>query len=124
MKTSPGLLFSIFLLVFMAAALLGGQLWAMTGSVPLGVAAGLAVGALLSVGARALVRRLAPGRRQFFGEYRGPLEAGDYADAGQVVSEGGSKGKIRMGVQDRPDRVASSVRSLLGDVSAQNRKRG
>lgn len=123
MKTSPGLLFSVVLLVLMAAALLGGQLWALTGSVPVGLAAAAAAAALLGAGARTLLRRFAPGGRQFFGEYRGSLEAEDFAEVGQIVSEAGPKGKIRLGVQERPDRVASSVRSILGDVSSGKGKR-
>ena len=77
MKIAPGLLFSILLLVLLTAILVGGQVWALTGSTTLGIAAGVATGGLLGMGVRPLARRLAPGGRRFFGEYRGTLEEGD-----------------------------------------------
>jgi hypothetical protein len=113
MKTAPRLLFPILLLVLLVALLVGSQVWALTGSTPLGIAAFVATGGLLGVGVRPLVRRLAPVGRRFFGEYRGPLEEADFIDVVQVVSDAGSRGKIRHGVQQRPERVAGSVRAML-----------
>lgn len=113
MKTSPGLLFPILLLVLLVALLVGGQVWALTGSTPLGMAAFVAAGGLLGAGVRPLVRRLRPVGRRFFGEYRGPLEEGDFVDVAQVVSDAGSRGKIRHGVQQRPERVAGSIRAIM-----------
>ena len=114
MKIAPGLLFSILLLVLLTAILVGGQAWALTGSTTLGIAAGVATGGLLGMGVRPLARRLTPGGRRFFGEYRGTLEEGDFVDVAQVVSDAGSRGKIGHGVQQRPERVAGSVRAILG----------
>ena len=113
MKTAPGLLFPILLLVLLVALLVGGQVWALPGSTPLGIAAFVATGGLLGAGVRPLVRRLGPVGRRFFGEYRGPLEETDFIDVVQVVSDAGSRGKIRHGVQQRPERVAESVRAML-----------
>ena len=121
MKNAPGLLFPILLLVLLAAILAGGQVWALSGSTPLGIAAAVATCGLLGVGVRPLVRRLTPGGRRFFGEYRGSLEEGDFVDVAQVVSDGGPRGKIRQGVQHRPDRVAGSVRSILAGGSRPKR---
>ena len=114
MKIAPGLLFSILLLVLLTAILVGGQVWALTGSTTLGIAGGVATGGLLGMGVRPLARRLTPGGRRFFGEYRGTLEEGDFVDVAQVVSDAGSRGKIGHGVQQRPERVAGSVRAILG----------
>ena len=114
MKIAPGLLFSILLLVLLTAILVGGQVWALTGSTTLGIAAGVATGGLLGMGARPLARRLAPGGRRFCGEHRGTLEEGDFVDVAQVVSDAGSRGKIGHGLQQRPERVAGSVRAILG----------
>lgn len=113
MKTPPGLLFLVALLVLLAAALVGGQVWAITGSTPLGAAAGLAVGAVLGVLARPVLRRLTPGRRQFLGEYRGTVDDGEFAAVADVLVDGTTRGKIKHGVDERPERVAESVRSLL-----------
>ena len=114
MKIAPGLLFSILLLVLLTAILVGGQVWALTGSTTLGIAGGVATGGLLGMGVRPLARRLTPGGRRFFGEYRGTLEEGDFVDVAQVVSDAGSRGKIGHDVQQRPERVAGSVRAILG----------
>jgi hypothetical protein len=122
MKTSPGLLFLSSLLVLMVATLVGGQVWALTGLVPLGLGTGLIAAGLLGAGVRLLLRRLTPGRRRFFGEYQGAVEEGDFSDVAQVVSEAGPRGKIRHGVEERPDRVAGSVRSLLVDGVERKRK--
>ena len=101
MKIAPGLLFSILLLVLLTAILVGGQVWALTGSTTLGIAAGVATGGLLGMGVRPLARR-------------GTLEEGDFVDVAQVVSDAGSRGKIGHDVQQRPERVAGSVRAILG----------
>ncbi len=122
MKTSPGLLFLATLLVVFAAVLAGGQVWALTGMVPLGIATGLVSGGLLGVGARTLLKHMAPGRRQFLGEFQGDLKESDFGDVAQVVSDAGPRGKIRHGVQERADRVAGSVRSLL--IEGQQKKKG
>jgi len=114
MKITPGLLFSILLLVLLTVILVGGQVWALTGSTTLGIAAGVVTGGLLGMGVRPLARRLAPGGRRFFGEYRGTLEEGDFVDVAQVVSDAGSRGKIRDGIQQPPERVAGSIRAILG----------
>ncbi|MDA0335787.1 MAG: hypothetical protein O2782_11520 [bacterium] len=121
MKTSPGLLFLTTLLVMFAAVLVGGQVWAFTGIVPLGIGMGLGSGGLLGVGARSLLKHLAPGRRQFLGEYQGDLTESDFGDVAQVVAETGPRGKIRHNVQERADRVAGSVRSLL--IEGQKKKK-
>jgi|TARA_B100001964_G_scaffold218291_1_gene259159 hypothetical protein len=121
MKTPPGLLFLGALLVLLTAALAGGQVWALTGSTPLGITVTVCTGALLGLGSRPLVRRLTPGRRQFFGEYHGALEEGDFVDVAEVVSDTGSRGKVRHGAEHRPDRVAGSVRSLLDDKKGAGR---
>jgi hypothetical protein len=113
MKIAPGLLLAIALLVLLAAILVGGQVWVLTGSTPLGIGAIVFVGGFLAIGALPLARRLTPTGNQFLGEYHGPLKEGDFADVAQVVSEAGAKGKIRQGVDERPERVAESVRSLL-----------
>ncbi|SVD55496.1 uncharacterized protein METZ01_LOCUS408350, partial [marine metagenome] len=47
MKIAPGLLFSILLLVLLTVILVGGQVWALTGSTTLGIAAGVVTGGLL-----------------------------------------------------------------------------
>lgn len=121
MKTSLGLLALSSLFVLSAATLVGGQVWALTGLVPAGIATAVVTGGLLGAGVRPLLKRLAPGR-QFFGEYQGELKEGDFGDVVQVVSEAGPRGKIRYGAQERPDRVAGSVRSLLSDGSGRKRK--
>ncbi|MBQ38700.1 MAG: hypothetical protein CME04_20115 [Gemmatimonadaceae bacterium] len=87
----------------------------------MGITVTVCTGALLGLGSRPLVRRLTPGRRQFFGEYHGALEEGDFVDVAEVVSDTGSRGKVRHGAEHRPDRVAGSVRSLLDDKKGAGR---
>ena len=68
MKTGAGgLEFLLAAGVVLCAALAGGQLWAMTGSVDAGLLAGIAIGAVLSVGARFLYTQISrAGRQQMF----------------------------------------------------------
>lgn len=121
MKTPPGLLFSVILLVVLAAALAGGQVWVITGSTPLGVICAIGTGAGLGLAARPVLRRYSPTRSQFFGEVRGTLEDGEYDDIGNVLTEAGPRGKVRHGANERPERVAESIRTLL-TTGAQKKK--
>jgi hypothetical protein len=59
----------------------GGQVWALTGLVPAGIATAVVTGGLLGAGVRPMLKRLAPGRR-FFGEYQGELKEGDFGEVG------------------------------------------
>ncbi|HCL31909.1 MAG TPA: hypothetical protein DIC52_26225 [Candidatus Latescibacteria bacterium] len=68
MKIPAGLLFLIVLLVLLAA-LVGGQIWAMTGSIAWDCVAAVASAGLLGLCVRFLIHRLATGGRRFFGEY-------------------------------------------------------
>jgi membrane protein implicated in regulation of membrane protease activity len=113
MKIPAGLLFLIVLFVLLAAALVGGQIWAMTGSIAWSCVAAVVSAGLLGLCVRFLIHRLATGGRRFFGEYQGPIEEGEFTDVAQVVSDSRARGKVRHGAQHRPERVAGSVRSLL-----------
>jgi hypothetical protein len=78
MKIPAGLLFLIVLLVLLAAALVGGQIWAMTGSIAWSCVAAVVSAGLLGLCVRFLIHRLATGGRRFFGEYQGPIEEGEF----------------------------------------------
>ena len=121
-RAAPGLLFLIAVGVLLAAALGGGQVWAVTGSVPLGVTAAIVITTLLSLGVRPLLRRLAVGR-QVFGEQRGLVDEDEFVDVVDIVADPTPRGRIARGVEARPDRVAGSVRSLLGRSGSDRRRR-
>lgn len=113
MRTSPGLSFTLGALVLLCAGLAGGQVWALTGSTALGIAAGVGVGAGLGAAVRPLLRRVDLGRR-VLGEHRGTLDESQFVDVvGTLGADSSPRGAIARGVAERPDRVAGSIRSLL-----------
>lgn len=120
MKAPPGLSFTLAALVLLCASLGAGQVWAMTGSTGLGLATGAALGLGLGAAVRPLLRRVGIGRR-VLGEYRGALDEDEFVE---VVEEAGAaagpRGAIQRGVSERPERVASSIRSLLVGCEARS----
>jgi hypothetical protein len=115
MKAGAGLLFLVGTLVILAGALAGGQVWAMSGSTVLGGGAGAATAVLLGLASRPLLRRLTGVGGRVLGEYRGVVDEDDFVETVEVVSDNSPRGVIERGVNQSPDRVAGSIRSLLGD---------
>jgi len=113
MKLSAGVLFMVAVLLGGAASLAGGQVWVLTGS--LAVAGGAGVLALvgLALAFRLFLRRArAQLRVRFLGEAaEGPNEA-EFVEVSEAAAA--ARGEIERGVRHRPERVAGSIRTLLG----------
>ncbi len=94
------------------AALVGSQVWAFSGSAVLAYGAGLVSLALLLIVTRALLRRLMIGRNvRFLGELKA-FDKADFVDA-VALSEDTGRSRIEDKVQQEPEQVAGSIRSLL-----------
>lgn len=113
MKAGLGFLFLLASLVLLAAALAGGQVWVYAQSPGLGVATALVTAALLGAASRPLLRRMSSGAGRVLGEYHGAVNESDFVDAVDVVSDTSPRGKILHRVDERPERVAGSIRSML-----------
>lgn len=95
-------------LVFGLGVLGGGQIWAMTGSIPLGAMGGGMVVLMLG----GIFRKLRKRRKIFglFGEVHGVIEE-EFTDL--IEDEVRAKTRVEEKVQQRPERAAGSVRSML-----------
>ena len=115
MKLSAGLVFMVSALLLGVAALVGGQLWALTGSTPLAWCAGAVSLALLTIAAEALRRTCATRRSvRFLGELKA-FDRDDFVDAVRLDADDGPRSRIEDKVQEKPERVAGSIRSLLSE---------
>lgn len=105
----------ILMLSILAAGLsilAGGQLWAISGSLSVGGVGGAGTLLLLILGMRWFMRRArADLQVRFLGE---PRENPDMGDFTEVAVDDTLRETIARDVDGRPDRVAASVRSLLG----------
>lgn len=101
------------------AALAGGQVWVLSGSLALAGLAGVAVLAGLTVAFRLFLRRAGANLGvRFLGEAAGGLDEGDFVEVADAAEA--AKLEIERGVRHRPERVAGSVRTLL--VKGRSRK--
>ena len=103
-----GLMLMLGFFLFGLGFLGGGQIWVLTGSIPLGaMGAGMVV---LVLGAifRTLRRRRESFR--FLGEVRGVVEE-EFTDL--VEDEDGAKARVEEKAQKRPEQAAGSIRSML-----------
>lgn len=113
MKLTAGLIFMIALLLLGAAALVGGQLWALTGSAPLGWGAGAVALAGLGIATRAFLRMVAARRSvRFLGETKA-FDRSDFVEVVRLDGEDTTRSRIEEKMQEGPERVAGSIRSLL-----------
>ena len=118
MKPTAGLVLMIGVLLVGAAALVGSQVWAFSGSAALAYSAGVLSLALLFIITRSLLRRLMIGRSvRFLGELKA-FDKSDFVDA-VALSDDTGRSRIEDKVQQKPEQVAGSIRSLL----AQSKKR-
>jgi len=119
MRLSAGLIFMLGILAFGLSVLAGGQLWAVSGSLALGGVGGAGVLLVLILGMRWFVRRArADLRIRFLGEPREDPDMGDFIE---VATDDARRETISRNVDNRPDRAAASVRSLLsrgGDAAS------
>ncbi|MBT3343310.1 MAG: hypothetical protein HN712_14065 [Gemmatimonadetes bacterium] len=114
-----GLIFLLAAGVVLCAALAGGQLWAMTGSVDAGLFAGAGIGAVLSVGARLLYTQIdRAGRQQMFASTE-DLQDGEFVEIRDPLADS-ARTVVQTKTQERPDRVAGSVRSMMSAKSPKN----
>ncbi|MBT4101579.1 MAG: hypothetical protein HOM68_12865 [Gemmatimonadetes bacterium] len=123
MKTGGASL--VFLLaagVTLTSALAGGQVWAMTGSVDAGILSGCAVAAVLAVAARALYGQISrAGRKQMFATTE-ELQEGEFVEIRDPLQDS-AQAVVAAKAQDRPDRVAGSVRAMMSTKNKTTRKR-
>lgn len=118
MKPTTGLVFMIRVLLLGVAALIGSQVWAFSGSAALAYSAGLVSLVLLFILTRSLLRRLMIGRSvRFLGEMKA-FDKADFVEA-VALNEDTGRSRIEDKVQQEPEQVAGSIRSLL----AQSKKR-
>ena len=121
MKTDGGgLIFLLAAGVVLCAALGGGQLWVMTGSVDTGIFTGVAFGAVLTVGARLLYPRIMrAGRRQMFAATE-ELQDGEFVEIRDPLADS-ARTVVQTKAQERPEAVAGSIRSMLSSKSTKNK---
>ncbi len=123
MKTGSGSL--VFLLVAgvaLTAALAGGQIWAMTGSVDAGLLSGCAAAGVLAAGARVLYSQISrAGRKQMFAATE-QLQDSEFVEIRDPL-EDSARSVVTSKAADRPDRVAGSVRAMMSSKTKSTRKR-
>lgn len=120
-KPTAGLVFMIGVLLLGAAGLVGGQLWALTGSVLLACAAGVLCLALFAMATRSFLRRIMIGRNiRFLGELKA-FDKADFVNAVTLDGEDAGRSRIEQKVQDTPEQVAGSIRSLLAQSKKHNK---
>ena len=111
MRTSAGLIFMLGVLAIGLSILAGGQLWALSGSLVVGGLAGVGSLFLLALAMRWLLGRARANLQiSLLGERRDGPDLGDFTEA---ATDDTLRETIARGVDDQPDRVAASVRSLL-----------
>ena len=111
----------IGVLLLGAAGLVGGQLWALTGSVLLACAAGVLCLALFAMATRSFLRRIMIGRNiRFLGELKA-FDKADFVNAVTLDGEDAGRSRIEQKVQDTPEQVAGSIRSLLAQSKKHNK---
>ena len=119
MRLSAGLIFMLSILAIGLSILAGGQLWAISGSLVLGGVGSAGALLLLILGMRWFLRRARSDLRiRLLGE---PRENPDMGDFIEVAADDTLRETIARDVDNRPDRVAASVRSLLsrdGDAAS------
>ena len=123
LKTGGGSL--VFLLaagVLLTSALAGGQIWAITGSVDAGVLSGVSVAAVMAVAARALYGQISrAGRKKMFASVE-ELQDGEFVEIRDPM-EDSARTVVTTKAQERPDRVAESLRSIMSTKNKPTRKR-
>ena len=109
MKFPKGSKVLVSFLILGLAILAGGQFWAVTRSLLVGVGIGGAVCIFLAWFAWSWARPRA--RRRFLGEFHGGVFEGDF---GRAVSQGQmSKERVGRKVKTQPRDIAGSVRAML-----------
>ena len=93
-------------------ALVGGQIWAYTGSVLWGWVGGIASACLVALAWRAFFKRAASARSvRFLGEMAdGPLDESEFIETRESDE---TRTKLERDAGVRPDKVADSIRSML-----------
>ena len=116
MKTGgASLVFLLAASVILASALAGGQIWAMIGSVDGGIWSGCAVAA------RALYGQISRvGRKQMFATTE-ELQEGEFVEIRDPL-QASAQAVVAAKAQDRPDRVAGSIRAMMSTKNKTTRK--
>ena len=105
-------------------ALVGGQIWAYTGSVPWGWAGGIASACLVALAWRAFVNRARSARSVcFLGEMAdGPMDESEFVETREGDE---TKAKLERDAELRPAKVADSIRAMLvRNAGGEGEKRG
>jgi len=113
MKLSAGVLFMLVALLIGVAALAGGEVWVLSGSVALAWIVGACVLAVLATGFRLFLRRANANLSvRFLGEASAGVDEADFTAVSEAAAE--ARHEIERGVRRRPDKVAGSIRTMLG----------
>ncbi|MFH1568037.1 MAG: hypothetical protein ABIL09_08570 [Gemmatimonadota bacterium] len=113
MRLSAGVVFMLGAFVLGLAALAGGQAWVLSGSLAAAAAVGAVAGLALAGALRWFLRRArASVQVRFLGERTSAVNEGEFHEVDDSGPE--VRAALARDVRQRPERVAGSVRSMLG----------